>query len=181
MASAWPQKVLKRNHNQIFSLSGDLGSPAWPQWVLTSFFRVHEVIKSIIFLLVIELSGYCNAHHCVCRSHRLSAPSPRQPRCFLASPPWKTSMGCRSPFLKPASVSGQNCARCTAWTCPTRPWTVAAASCPGAWPPHHAFVFPPAWTQWLHAVFFHSQLKSHIWYIRLLLEYMSQKSQRFRK
>lgn len=75
---------------------------------------------------------------------RLSAPPLRQPRCFLVSPPWKTSMGCQNAFPKPASVPGQNCARCTAWTCPTLRWTVAAALCPGAWPLHPAFAFPPA-------------------------------------
>lgn len=66
-----------------------------------------------------------------CHSHHLSVLSLRQPRCFLANPPWKTSTA-RSSFPKPANVPGPNCARCTTWTCPIHQWTVAAASCPGA-------------------------------------------------
>lgn len=79
----------------------------------------------------------CHLFHCIifpliCPSVHLSAHTPKPPCCFPASPPWTTWTTCLRIFPKPANALVPNCAKCTAWTCPTPRRTAEAASCPGA-------------------------------------------------
>lgn len=106
--------------------------------------RFHWFGLNVVCLCYVILTHYYYSHliplnTSICHSHKLSVPSLRPPRCFLANPPWKTSMECQSAFPKRASEPGPNCVRCTAWMCPIHQWTAAAASCPGAWPLHHPY------------------------------------------